>query len=258
MAAYVQLGDVRTYYEEDGDGRAAGAPAPRRSPTRARSSATCPGSPARFRVYRPDRRGHGRTPDVEGPITYEQMAEDTIAFLEQVVGGPAYLVGHSDGAPVGAARRAARAPTSSGALVFARRRLPPRRLGRPARSTSTRRPPRSSSSTTARCRPTAPSTSRSSPRSCDRMHREEPTLTPADLAGYPGPALVMVGDGDDEIPLEHTLALRDGLPDAQLAVVPGTRPRPVRREARALQPDRPRLPQLVSRPPSTGRTTPVM
>ena len=54
------------------------------------------------------------------------------------------------------------------------------------------------------------------------MHREEPTLTPADLAGYPGRALVMVGDGDWEIPIEHTLALRDGLPDAQLAVVPGT------------------------------------
>jgi pimeloyl-ACP methyl ester carboxylesterase len=56
----------------------------------------------------------------------------------------------------------------------------------------------------------------------DRMHREEPTLTPADLAGYPGRALVMVGDGDWEIPIEHTLALRDGLPGAQLAVVPGT------------------------------------
>ena len=26
----------------------------------------------------------------------------------------------------------------------------------------------------------------------DRMHREEPTLTVADLAGYPGPALVVV------------------------------------------------------------------
>jgi pimeloyl-ACP methyl ester carboxylesterase len=53
------------------------------------------------------------------------------------------------------------------------------------------------------------------------MHSEEPTLTVADLAGYPGPSLVMVGD-DDEIPMEHTLALRQGLPQAQLAVVPGT------------------------------------
>jgi pimeloyl-ACP methyl ester carboxylesterase len=53
------------------------------------------------------------------------------------------------------------------------------------------------------------------------MHREEPTLTTADLADYPGPVLVMAGDGDDEIPIEHTLAVREGLPDAQLAVVPG-------------------------------------
>ena len=55
----------------------------------------------------------------------------------------------------------------------------------------------------------------------DRMHREEPTLTVADLAGYPGPALIMVGDRDEEIPMEHTLALREGLPNAQLAVLPG-------------------------------------
>jgi len=53
-----------------------------------------------FRVFRPDRRGHGRTPDVDGPITHELMARDTIAFLEQVVGAPAHLLGHSDGAPV--------------------------------------------------------------------------------------------------------------------------------------------------------------
>jgi pimeloyl-ACP methyl ester carboxylesterase len=53
------------------------------------------------------------------------------------------------------------------------------------------------------------------------MHREEPTLTVDDLGGYPGPPLVVVGDRDEEIPMEHTLALREGLPDAQLAVLPG-------------------------------------
>jgi pimeloyl-ACP methyl ester carboxylesterase len=53
------------------------------------------------------------------------------------------------------------------------------------------------------------------------MQSEEPTLTVADLAGYPGPSLVMVGDDEDEIPIEHTLALRQGLPRSQLAVVPG-------------------------------------
>jgi pimeloyl-ACP methyl ester carboxylesterase len=58
-------------------------------------------------------------------------------------------------------------------------------------------------------------------RKLHRMQSEEPTLTVADLAGYPGPALVMVGDSEDEIPIEHTLDLHRGLPDAQLAVVPG-------------------------------------
>jgi pimeloyl-ACP methyl ester carboxylesterase len=31
----------------------------------------------------------------------------------------------------------------------------------------------------------------------------------------------MVGDDEDEIPMEHILALRQGLPRSQLAVVPG-------------------------------------
>lgn len=52
------------------------------------------------------------------------------------------------------------------------------------------------------------------------MHREEPTLVASDLAGYPGPTLVMVGDRD-EMSLEHTIALYRGLADAQLAVLPG-------------------------------------
>src|SRR4051794_21086163 len=53
-----------------------------------------------FKIYLPDRRGHGHTPDAPGPITIELMAQDTIAFLEQVVGGPARLVGYSAGGTV--------------------------------------------------------------------------------------------------------------------------------------------------------------
>jgi len=32
-------------------------------------------------VYVPERRGHGRTPDVPGRLTYDIMAEDNAAFL---------------------------------------------------------------------------------------------------------------------------------------------------------------------------------
>ena len=56
--------------------------------------------PALPRVYLPERRGHGRTPDVEGPITYEIMAQDTIAFMAAVGLPSAHVVGWSDGAVV--------------------------------------------------------------------------------------------------------------------------------------------------------------
>ena len=55
----------------------------------------------RYRVFGPERRGHGHIPDVEGPITYEIMADDTIAFIDALGIGPAHVVGWSDGANVG-------------------------------------------------------------------------------------------------------------------------------------------------------------
>lgn len=50
-----------------------------------------------FRVFLPERRGHGRTLDVLGDYSYELMAQDTAAFLKQVVVTPARLLGVSDG-----------------------------------------------------------------------------------------------------------------------------------------------------------------
>src|SRR3954452_11758691 len=99
MGKYVPLGPVKTWYEEDGagdpvvllhgglsDGRGWGAQVPALT--------------AHFRTYRPDRQGHGRTPDVDRPLSYDGMTEETISFLEEVVGGPAHLVGWSDGGNV--------------------------------------------------------------------------------------------------------------------------------------------------------------
>jgi pimeloyl-ACP methyl ester carboxylesterase len=53
------------------------------------------------------------------------------------------------------------------------------------------------------------------------MHAEGPTLTATDLNQIRDRALVMVGD-DDEVTLEHAIELYRGLPDAELAVIPGT------------------------------------
>jgi hypothetical protein len=40
---------------------------------------------SQFRVYLPERRGHGHTADVEGPLRLELKAQDTVAFLETIV-----------------------------------------------------------------------------------------------------------------------------------------------------------------------------
>ncbi len=97
MEAVVDLGGVRTWYAVDGAGEplvylhGGFSDSDELDPVRAQYA-------ARFRLYTPDRRAHGRTADVEGPLDFEMVAADTIAFLEQVVGGPAHLVGFSDGA----------------------------------------------------------------------------------------------------------------------------------------------------------------
>jgi pimeloyl-ACP methyl ester carboxylesterase len=64
MADYFQLGDVRTYYEEDGEGDPRILLHPGGADSRAWES-NLPGLAEMFRVYRPDRRGHGlRTRDL--------------------------------------------------------------------------------------------------------------------------------------------------------------------------------------------------
>jgi pimeloyl-ACP methyl ester carboxylesterase len=219
VSEYVQLGDVLTYYEEDGDGQPLVLLHPGLADSRA-FERSAPGLAERFRVYRPDRRGHGRTADVDGPITHELMAEDTIAFLEQVVGGSANVLGHSDGAAV-ALVVALKRPDLVRALVFGagvfhHEGWLPGAIEMDEELTAF---------FTEYWGAVAPDGVEHFPvvvAKLDRMHREEPTFTQSDLAGYAGPALVMVGDRDPEIPMEHTLALRDGLPDARLAVVPGT------------------------------------
>jgi pimeloyl-ACP methyl ester carboxylesterase len=54
-----------------------------------------------------------------------------------------------------------------------------------------------------------------------RMHLKEPALEADDLGQVKSRTLVMLGD-DDEVGLEHALALYRGIPDAELMIVPGT------------------------------------
>jgi pimeloyl-ACP methyl ester carboxylesterase len=45
--------------------------------------------------------GHGHAADVPGPLTFADMAKDTVGFLDRIMDAPAHLVGWSDGGIVG-------------------------------------------------------------------------------------------------------------------------------------------------------------
>src|SRR5258708_14259203 len=92
---------------------------PARKPVAVRMRAgTVFGTPAAGVAGAPEQRAQGRTPDVDGPLSYDLMAGDTIAFIERVIGQPVYLMGCSDGAVVALAV-ARRRPDLVRRLVFA-------------------------------------------------------------------------------------------------------------------------------------------
>ena len=163
------------------------------------------------------------TPDVDGPLTYSVMADDTVAYLDQEVDGPAHLVGWSDGAVV--------------ALLVALRRpdLVRRTVLIGQYYNSSGKTPGS----TIEADLASPDAlgflrdeyARVSPDGGDhfpvvhaktmQMIRTEPEIDLGSLGGVAAPTLVLQGDRD-EVTVAHSQAVVAALPDARLAVLPGT------------------------------------
>lgn len=180
---------------------------------------------SRFRVLVPDRRGHGRTPDVDGPYTYEAMAEETIAFLEQVVNGPAHLVGYSDGGIAAlhvALERSdlVRSLVTIGTNFHVDGLLPVVREGMFAEANPDAEEMAEMRQAHAAVSPDGPDGWSVLLTKVMAMSRTGPTLTTDDLRRISAPTLVVVAD-DDIVDHHHTITLFETVPDAQLAIVPG-------------------------------------
>jgi pimeloyl-ACP methyl ester carboxylesterase len=220
MAGYVQLDGLRTWYEEHGDGEPLVLLHPGGAGIDSRAWQPNLGALAgHFRVYTPDRRGHGHTPDVEGPITYDAMALDTIAFIDTVVGRPAHVVGCSDGAIV-ALLVALRRSDLASRLVFVSGVFHHDGWA-PGVIDACADPPAFLEKLYGDVSPDGPEHYPVIVDKLAQMHTREPTLAASDLANVKARMLVMVGD-DDEVTLEHAVAMYRGLRDAELMVVPGT------------------------------------
>jgi pimeloyl-ACP methyl ester carboxylesterase len=219
MAQHVQVGAVRTWYDEHGDGEPLVLMHGGLVDARWFEPNLAPLA-EHFHVYTPERRGHGHTPDVDGPITYQLMADDTIGFLDTVVGGPADLVGHSDGAVV-AMLIAIQRPDLVKRLVMISGGFDKSGEAAPDMEFDA-----------AQVVPflgpaygeVSPDGEAHFPVVVDKigeMFRNEPHVDPADLGRISARSLVMYAD-DDLMTLGHAVEMFDALPNAELAVVPGT------------------------------------
>jgi pimeloyl-ACP methyl ester carboxylesterase len=219
MATNVQLGAVKTWYDEHGQGE----PLVLLHGGLVDARFFDPNLPAlaeHFHVYTPERRGHGHTPDVEGPITYQLMTDDTIAFLETVVGQPADLVGHSDGAFV-AMLVAMQRPELVKRLVMISGGF----------SKSGEAVPDAEWDVDQIAEFLGPAYGEVSPDGIDHfkvvatkvgeMAAVEPALHASELAKVTCRSLVMFAD-DDLVTPQHMVDMYDALPNAELAIVPGT------------------------------------
>jgi pimeloyl-ACP methyl ester carboxylesterase len=184
-----------------------------------------PGLGEHFRVLAPERRGHGHTPDVEGPFSYDAMAADTIAFLETIVEGPAHLVGWSDGGIIGLLV-ASRRPDLVRKLVAISANFDTAGVPEPIMSHLLSMRP--DSDDLAMLRTMYEQASPDGPAHWPvvfgkfiDMAAREPHIPPSQLAAIAAPTLVLAGD-DDIMSLEHTAELYRSIPTAELAIVPGT------------------------------------
>lgn len=177
-----------------------------------------------YRVYVPERHGHGRTPDVPGPITYESMATHTIGFLDTLGLSTTRLAGWSDGALVGllvALRRPALVhklalvdqPATIGGLtdefVALAGRLTPEHIPPPLRAAYD---------------VTSPDGPAHFPVVFEKMRAiwtVDTGVDVADLARIAAPTLLLAAD-QGSVRFDHLVEVFATLPDAQLAVVPGT------------------------------------
>jgi pimeloyl-ACP methyl ester carboxylesterase len=220
---YIDTGRVHTYYEVNGSG----------DPLILLHGGMCtaetfdgqtPALAEHFRVYLPERRAHGRTADVPGPITYEIMAQDTIAFIEAVGIERAHLVGWSDGALVGLLVALWR-PELVGKLVLMAQSVNwegvrPELAPFVGRMTNEMLPPQLKQAYQA-LSPDGPDHLDDVLDKLLLLWNTDPAFPLGELERVAAPVLVLAADDDILLSIEHAATMQRALPDSRLAVVPG-------------------------------------
>jgi pimeloyl-ACP methyl ester carboxylesterase len=182
-----------------------------------------------------EQQGHGRTLDIDRPITYDNMVEDTAGFIAAKGLGPIDVIGYSMGGTTGLGLASAH-PDTVRKLVT---------ISSPFNTDEGFRPENleGSRSVTAEALAGSPLEAAQLAVSPDpsqwpgvvdkvaEMNRNWPGWAPADIQAIAAPTLNIVGDADG-IRIDHTLEMLRlrggdvngdfaGVPASQMAVIPG-------------------------------------
>jgi pimeloyl-ACP methyl ester carboxylesterase len=234
QTGYAPVGDLSMYYEIHGSGRPLillhGA-----YMTIDMMGPVLPGLAETRQVIAIEQQGHGRTADVDRPLRYEQMADDTAALARHLEISDADVVGYSMGGGIalqlairhpGLVRKLVLASTSftsdgmhAAAIEMFPSITPELFAGSPIEEAYLR---------------TAPNPG-DFPRLVEKLTQLDTTpfsWPEQDIRAIAAPTLIVLGDSDG-IRLEHAVELFGlrgggvmgdlaGLPESQLAVLPGT------------------------------------
>jgi pimeloyl-ACP methyl ester carboxylesterase len=235
-SGYVDLDELELYYERHGDGDPLVLLHGAFGTIESCFAGLLPALARDFEVVAIELQGHGRTRDIARPLSYEDMAADTGAVLERLDIARAHIVGYSMGGGVGL-QLAIDRPTLVQDLVFA---------GGAAFDSSAVYPEvlaafesfdpheLDGSRWHAAYRDVAPDPEAwtSFVVKMNELDRAGKSWPREQLAGLEIPTLLIIGDADIVRP-EHTVELFRllgggvpgdvvGIPQAQLAVLPGT------------------------------------
>ncbi len=184
-----------------------------------------------YRVITPDSRGHGRTANPTGRMSFELLADDTAALMQALDLQKPLICGYSDGGQV-ALEIGMRYPDLPQALVVGGAHL---ELSEGSRKwvqsiLGDERSPDVDIEQFERDNPDfaaglrqdhGPDNWKTLLKQIKPMWNAQLNYTPDDFARVVAPTLVLVGDRDEFVPVEDAVGMYRLLPNAEFAVVPG-------------------------------------
>jgi pimeloyl-ACP methyl ester carboxylesterase len=184
-----------------------------------------------YRVITPDTRGHGRTANPTGSISFRLLADDVAALVHALDLQKPLIYGYSDGGQV-ALEIGMRYPDLLQALVVGGAHLELTEGSRKwvrsilgdaqSRDVDFDRFERDNPGFAAMLqRDHGPDGWKTLLKEIKPMWNAQLNYTPDDFAGVVAPTLVLLGDRDGFVPVEDAVEMYRLLPDAELATIPG-------------------------------------